>query len=163
MAWVMAAAQFAGYGSSAIGAIEEGAAARREGQINANTLEMNAGQTKAYAQRRAIQERRQARLVQSRAKVVMAKGGGSLDDPTARKITTDLDTEGEMRAMLELYQGDEEARGMRAQADAARRGGADAQKAANYRATATILEGASSLYDKYGGSKKSTTKTAGYG
>lgn len=160
MAWVMAAAQFAGYGMTAMGQREEGAANLREGLIAANTLEMNAKQERAYSQRKAIEERREARLVSSRAKAI---AGGNSQDPSVQKALVDIETEGELRALNRLYEGDEQARGMNSQAAAARRGGADAFKGAYTRASGTILEGASSMYDKYGGKKKKGWSGAGYG
>lgn len=148
MAWVMAAAQVAGYGMTALSQRKEGAVDLREGLIAADTLERNAGQERAYSQRRAIEKRREARLLESRAKAV---AGGSASDPSVRKILTDIESEGEMRAMLELYEGDVTAQGMESQAASARRGGKDALKGAYTRSAGTVLEGVSSLYDKYGG------------
>lgn len=153
MAWVMLAASAVGYANTAVGEAKEGAAAMRDSEVSAYTLEQNAKQEQAYGQRRAIEERRQARMVASNAKAQLA-AQGSTTDGSAQKILTDIGAEGELRALTRMYEGDESARGMRNRADAVRRGGADALNASQIAANGTILEGASSLYSKYGSKKK---------
>lgn len=149
MAWVMMAASAVGYVNTAVGQLDEGAAKARDGEVTALTLEQNAKLEQAYGQRRAIEERRQARLVASAAKARLA-AEGSTTDGSAAKILTDIHSEGELRALTRMYEGDMTARGDRLKAGAARRGAADALSAAQFAANGTILEGASSLYSKYG-------------
>lgn len=143
---------------TAFGQYDEGKREKKRHYFNAAVLEQNAGQEQAYAQMRAIEQRRQARLVASRAKAVIATTGAS-DDPTAQRIKADIATEGEMRAMIALYEGDEAARGLKLQARAERRAGKDAYHAGKIGAVSTIFSGGSDLYDKYGPS----TAAAGAG
>jgi hypothetical protein len=156
----MAAVSAAGYASTAMGQIKEGAAAKRDSEVTAHTLEQNAQLETAYGQRKAIEERRQARLIASQARNIAA-ATGNVQDPSAQNALAGIATEGELRAQTQLYQGDETARGLRTRAAAVRRGGADAMSAARLSATGTVLEGVSSMYDKYGGKKKYAGK--GYG
>lgn len=152
MAWLTYVLQGAGYSADVMGSIEQGKVARREGEVGAFVIERNAKQEEAYSQRRAIEERRQADLVASRATAVAAKDG-STTDPTVQRIVEDINTEGELRALTRLYEGDERARGMRSTADAVRRGAVEAQQAYAMQAGSTALTGATDLYAKYGGSK----------
>ncbi len=151
MAWLMTAAPYIGMGVTAVGQTQEGIDAKIEGETVARQYEINAGQEQAHAQRRAIERRREARLVESRARAMASYSGGGASDPTVTKILDEIAGEGEYRAALELYEGDERARALNLEADAARRGGDRAIKASRYRAAGTALSGASSLYGKYGG------------
>lgn len=149
MAWLMTAAPYIGMGVTAVGQTQEGIDAKAEGVTEAYQLANAAKQEQANAQRRAIERRREARLVESRARALASYGGGA-NDPTVTKILDEIAGEGEYRAALELYEGDERARALNLQGDAAKRGGDRAIKASRYRVAGTALSGASDLHAKYG-------------
>ncbi len=134
-------------GGSILGANSEAKEMRRE----ANQLEANAGLERASSQRAAMEERRQARLAASRALTVAAASGGGVDDPTVLNALAGIEGEGEYRALSALYEGNESASGMEAEAQARRRGAKSTKRAGLIKAGSSILSSGSSLYDRYGG------------
>lgn len=149
MAQAAVVLQAVGMGLDAISAYRGGKAAKNEAYSQAAEMEVNAGQEKAYAQRRAIEQRRQARLVQSRA-LALAAAGGSADDPSVTRILGDIAGAGEYEAMMELFEGDVAARDLKSQAKATRAAGKEAYRAGRLGAAATAISGFSSMYEKYG-------------
>lgn len=114
----------------------------------AEAMEQRAGQERASAQRQAIEQRRQGRLVSSRARAVAAASGGAVTDPTVTGILADIDTEAEYRALTGLFQGEEMARGLEHGAAIERAGGAGEiyagrveRSLANARANQALLSG----------------------
>lgn len=100
-------------------------------RFEAAQLEQIAGEERAVAQRRAGEERRRGRILESRALALAAAGGGGATDPTVVNIISDLAGEGEYAAAVRIYEGEEAARrarmGARAQefeADTALQAGA---------------------------------------
>lgn len=89
----------------------------------AESLEDRAGQERAAAQRAAIEQRRQGRFAQSRARAVAAAGGAAVSDPTVVGLLGDIDTEAELRALGALSEGEELARGLEFGALLERKGG----------------------------------------
>lgn len=112
---------------AARGAEQAAEAARRNalnkqkaGEFVAQQLEVNAGQAVAAAQRGAMDERRNARLVQSRALALSAASGGGALDPTIVNNLGRIAGEGTYRANVRLYEGAERARELRMAAAAKR-------------------------------------------
>ena len=134
-----------GAGGTIIGANSEA----KELGYQASQLDRRAGLERATAQRRAIEERRQARLAESRALAIAAAGGGA-SDPTVVNTIADIEGEGAYRALTALYEGDESALGMEAEADARRRGAKATKRAGYIKAGSTILGAGASLYSRYG-------------
>lgn len=162
--------------------IQAGIAAAKE--FEADQLEYQAGQEIASSQRAALEERRKARILESRAIAVAAASGGAVDDPTIQDILADIQEQGEYRALTVLFEGKTRSFGLELQAEArefeakqARRAGEiaretgfiasrDLVKAGKRRAiggtltTAGELIGSGvSLYGKYGGGKSSGGST----
>lgn len=142
---LMAASTALSVGGTIIGANAEAKQLRGE----AEQLDSMAGQDRASSQRRAVEARRQSRLLQSRALAVAASQGGA-SDPTVVNILANLEGEGEYRALTALYEGEEEARSKEAQAKARRKEAKNVKKGALISAGAQILQAGSTMYDKYG-------------
>lgn len=132
-------------GGTILGAKSEAKQLRSE----ADQLEIQAGTERASSQRRAMEERRQARLVSSRALAVAAASGGA-SDPTVVNMMADIEGEGEYRALSALYEGNEEAIGLENQARARRKEAKNVKKASYLKAGSTILQAGSSLASRYG-------------
>ena len=130
---------------SAIGAIQQGKSQQASANYQAAQLEAAGKAEQAASQREAEEERRQKRLMQSRARAVGAASGGGID----LELAGDIEEEGEYRALTALWEGTEAAKGRRAQAAASRFEGRQARKAGFLRAGRTILGGGASLYEKY--------------
>lgn len=133
-------------GGSIIGANDEAREMRRE----AAQLETQAGLERASSHRAAMEEKRQSRLAASRARAVAAASGAGVDDPTVVNLIAGIEGEGEYRALSALYEGDQKALGMEAEAAARRRGAKSTKRAGLIKGASTILSGGASLYDRYG-------------
>jgi len=110
----------------------------------------------AIAQREAAEQKRQSRLVASRALAVAAASGGGVSDPTIVNILAGIEGEGAYRAQVALYEGQATARRYRIQAAVGRGDALDIaaegksrEFAYRTRAAGNLLRGAS-LYEKYG-------------
>lgn len=123
------------------GAIAQGRQQKAVADYNAAQLEQDAKRENAIAQRRAEDERKQKELVISRARVVGAASGGGQDFG----LLGDIEEEGEYRANLALWEGEEASKGRRQAARGERFKGRVAQKAAGK----TLLGGGVSFMDKY--------------
>lgn len=134
---------------STVGAIQQGNAARKSANFEAQQLEMNAKSERASAQRAAFEKRREARLAASRAKALAAAGGGSVTDPTVTNLLGDIASEGEYNAAAALYAGEERAKTNQMAASARRFEGQQAKNASTILAGSTVLSSGASLMDKY--------------
>lgn len=115
----------------------------------ANQLEQQAGQTRAASQRQAMEERRQSRFLQSRALAVGAATGGA-SDPTVVNAIAGLEGEGEYRALVRLYEGEEEGRGMEVEAKNRRKEAKNVKRAGYISAASQILKSGASMFERYG-------------
>ena len=111
-----------------------------------------AGRSRAIGQRQAIDERRQARLVDS---ALQARAGGGGLDPTVVKLSQDITGEGEYRALAALYEGESGALGLEDQANAGLRSQAARSRAMDYQTASTIVSAGSQMASKYGGAANS--------
>ena len=159
MAWLQAAAAVV----SIVGNLKAGDAAKRQGleqqqaaEYEAEQNRVNAMQAVASAQRDAAEERRQGDLVQSRAIALAAASGGGVTDPGVVTLLSRNAGETAYRSAVALYKGEDDARRLRAGADAASysgkaaaQAGRERQSAYNTRAFGDMLGGAKSLYDNY--------------
>lgn len=146
--------------------LEAGKAAERAGEqqqalseFEARQAEINAGQERASAQRAAMEERRRARLIQSRQQAVAGASGAGALDPTVLDLQADAEAEGEYGALTRLYAGEEAARGYRMQAAGSRYEGQVARYAGKVRRNASysraigaalpsVLDAGTTLYDR---------------
>jgi hypothetical protein len=133
---------------SVMSSFQKGRQAKADANFQAAQQEQMAGQERAAAQRQAIEERRQARLANSRLQALAAGGG---NDPTVVKLASDITGEGELRALTSLYQGEERAAGRETAADADRIMGRRASSAATIEGIGKALQSGSSMYQQYGG------------
>lgn len=144
---------------SAMGTIAAGNAAAAGANYNAEVLQQQAGQERAAAQRDAIEQRRRASIAQSN---LQAAAGGSGLDAGVITLAEGISREGEYRALLSMYEGENQARGLEAQAGAQRYEGKVEKAASRWKAAGTIASGAASLLDRYGESSPlSNTSTPG--
>ena len=137
MAYIAAGAAVVGAATTALGAIQQGQAQKAAGEAAANAanyraqlanteaqaMDIRAGQERASAQRAALDERRRANLIGSRAKLLAAASGGAVDSPDIEGIMGAIGNEGEYRALTALYQGEERGRGLETGANITRAGG----------------------------------------
>ncbi len=103
----------------AAGRAEQQAARARQQALDhqAEQARQQAGQDRATSQRAAIEQRRRAKLLESKALARAAASGAGAGDPTVENILGDIGAEGEFRALAELFVGEERALGLETQAD----------------------------------------------
>lgn len=135
---------------SAAGAIQQGEAARAIGESARVQYERQANESRAASQRASIEERRKARLAQSRLRALSAASGAGATDPTVVGLSQDIAGQGEYNALTRLYEGESRARGYETAGDIALYEGKAKQSAAGMSAISSIAEGGMSLYDRYG-------------
>ena len=141
----------------------------------ATAMEQGAGQERAAAQRGAIEQQRQGRLVGSRAQAISAASGGGALDPSIVNLMGDLDNEADFRTATALYQGEDRARNMEYGAvlqratgqgdlyagEVARRAGEAAQNRSYLSAAGTLVGGAAKAYGMYGMSGNTLASAGG--
>lgn len=143
MAWLAAAAHY----MQAAGTILSVVSNERGAKSDARRLRRMAGDERATSQRAASEERRRARLVESRARAVAANSGAGASDPSVLNLMADLSAEGEYRALTRMYEGETSAQSLEMEARERRR-------AARGQSISTILGGAASFASKYDERKK---------
>lgn len=152
MAWLAAAAPYMTAASAVIGVGTTLMAGKQQSDIaafEAGQMDANAKAELAASQREAESERRKSKYLQSRAMAVAAASGAGASDPTIENIVAGLDSEGEYRALTALYNGEQQAEGMRMGAKVRRIEGANARSESRYRAANTLMKSGASLYDRY--------------
>lgn len=144
---------------SAIGTIAGGnaaAAAGRSGQqqmeFRAKQEEMQAQESRAASQRTALERRRESTLLGSKLLARAAASGGGATDPTVIDLGGDIAARGEYGALMDLYKGENRARGLEDQAMGSRLTGAALlaegeakKKASRLSALSTIIGSAGSM------------------
>lgn len=89
-------------------------------EVQAKAQEQEAGQSRASAQRAAIEERRRAGVVGGAAKARIAASGGALDSPDLVNTVAGIYEGGEYSALTSLYEGEDRARGLETAANISR-------------------------------------------
>ena len=117
---------------------------------------MAADESRAAAQRTMLEKRRESRFLQSKLQARAAASGGGADDPGVLDLTGDIAQRGEYDALMEMYRGENRARGLEDQATGSRMSGSAAlyegeakKSASRLSAMGTIIGGASSMYGQY--------------
>ena len=148
---------FQGQRQAAQAAEAGGIATRQAFEFEAQQAEVRAGQERAAAQRRMLDEKRKTALVQSRLTARAAASGAGAADPTVATLAQDIAGEGELRALTALYEGEERARSLesgaavrRYEGEVAVRAGRARKRSGEFGAYGTLLAGFGSLADKYG-------------
>jgi hypothetical protein len=134
------------------GQVYAGLAADRAGQSEAQQLQYAARATRESSQRAAAEERRQARLAQSRGLAVAAASGGGASDVTVVNTLADVAKEGEYRALSALYEGNEKAVGYQNAAKVAKAEGRSSALVGFMGGASSLLTGAAEggWFEKYG-------------
>lgn len=102
-----------------IGAAIQGQAAQQAAEYRATQLRQQAQEARAGAQRMALETRRKGGLVQSTLRARAAASGAGATDQTVLGLTGDLAARTEYQSLLEMYNGENKARGLEDAAEAA--------------------------------------------
>ena len=136
---------------SVVGTLKQGSAAQQVGEYNSILLKQKANEEFAIGQRKAQEQSRQFRVLESDALAAAAASGAGASDPTVVNIIANLAGEGAYRAGMEMYSGESQARRYRYAAKQALYEGDAARQQSYWQAGKTIFEaGGSMLSQKYG-------------
>ncbi len=102
-----------------IGAAIQGQAAMQSAEYRATQLRQQAQEARASQQRAALETRRKGGLVQSTLRARAAAGGGGATDNTVLNLTGQIAERTEYESLLDMYKGENAARGMEDAANAA--------------------------------------------
>lgn len=156
MAAVGTAVSAAGTLAGGAAAADAGRARQASEEYQAKQYEQNALTARAEAQRQSFEKQRQTSLLQSTLQARAAAGGGSASDPGIVKLGEEIASRGEYESLMEMFKGENRARGLEDQATASRMTGEAAlaegkakQKASYLSAAGTLIGGASSMYKTY--------------
>lgn len=135
-------AQFAASFLSAVAQSAEGRAIKAQKDSEAEQATDLANAAKASGQRAAVEEKRRGDYIASEALASAAASGGGASDPTVVGIISDIHGESEYRALVRMYEGNEEARGLKLRGKFAKFEGSNAEAQGNIRALSTVIGGA---------------------
>ena len=151
----------AGAGLNAGGTLASANAQMRAGQAQQQAANYKAAQedqqaTQAIAagQQNMLQAQKKTALAQSSLVARSAADGGTATDPTVLTLSEGIAGQGKLQALDDLWQGQDRATGLQAQAAADRYSGIIAKQGADSAATGTILSGAGSMFSSFGPTDK---------
>lgn len=137
-------------------AAEAGASARQSQYFKAKQEEMAAQESRASAQRAALDKGRETTLLQSQLQARAAASGGGASDPGILDLAGDIAGRGEYEALTEMFRGENRARGLedsatgsRMTGDAAAAEGRAKRDASYFSAAGTLIGSAGSAYRTY--------------
>lgn len=133
-----------------VSTINEGRVADDESKFAARVMRMRANEEAGVSQRRALKAKKDTERAVSRARAVAAASGAGADDPTVNDIIDDLETEGELAALNELYTGRVREQNMKTNARLTRSEGAKLQRKSVLDAAGGLMADVSTLYSRYG-------------
>lgn len=134
---------------SAAGTIAGGVASKNSADFTAAQMEQQAGESRAAGQRQAFERDRETKLALSKLQARAAASGGGASDPTVTNLAGDIAGRGEYQHLMEMYKGENRARGLEDEAMGARMTGAAKRDAAFLSAGGTLLGSAGSAYRTY--------------
>ena len=144
------AAGLAGTVISAVGAIEQGNAAKRAANYEAAQMEQRANEALAIGQKKAFQAQEQKDRALSALNARSAASGGDTSDPGIETLGAGIENRGETQALMEFYKGESASDNYKDAANAARYRGSQAKAGSYFKAAGTVFDGFSSLASKYG-------------
>lgn len=155
----------AGGALSAGGTLIGGAAASQAGQaghdasyFKATQEDMAAQESRAASQRSALDKDRETKLILSKLQAGAASSGGGADDPTIVNLAHGIAGRGEYESLLDMYKGENRARGLQDEATGSRLTG-DAQAAeGKAKQTASYLSAAGTLIGSAGSAYRTYNK-----
>ena len=132
-----------------VGAIQQGRTAQTAARYEAEQLRQRGNEELATGQRRMFQAERNKRLALSTLASRTAGAGGDTTDPTIINLGGDIENRGETQALMEFYRGETAQARSNDAAEASIFRGSAARRASLFRAGGTILDGFTSLANRY--------------
>lgn len=132
-----------------VSAIQQGKAAKRAADYNAQVAQQNAMLAREQAQANARIADRRNRLRLGAIRAAQGASGGAAGEGSVLDVLGDVATQGELEKQQILYSGEVQARGYSNEATLSRMKGKSASAAAKLKAGSALLSGASQGYDIY--------------
>jgi len=139
----------------------QGKAAEQEAQYESTQNLQNANNAAASGERAMISQNKNTALVQSNLVAGAAGSGGTSTDVSTLNDESVIKSEGDFRAANALYEGNAKAQAFRNQAAGDIYQGNLTNQAQQIKSQTTLMNGASSLFTKYGGAMGSGLDAAG--
>lgn len=147
----MTALTLAGGALSAGGTIMGGQAAQSSANFQAAQEDMAAQESRAASQRDALEKGRQTTLALSKLQADAAASGGGASDPGVLTLAGNIGGRGEYESLMDMYKGENRARGLEDTATGERATGAAKADASYLSAAGTLIGSAGSAYRTYNG------------
>ena len=156
-------ASLAGTGITAAGTLAAGDAAKASAESQALQMQQQATQARAASQRNMMEHQRQQTMVQSQLQARAAASGAGAEDPTVVNLGGAIAARGEEQALMDLYNGENSARGLEDSATAKIASGEAAKTGSMYSAAGTIFSGLGSGFSRYAGTNPLVPKSSSWG
>jgi hypothetical protein len=151
MAEVMAITSLVAGAVSAAGTIAAGSAKQSSANFTATQEDMAAQESRAASQRSAQDKDRQTALTLSKLQAGAAASGGGASDPGILTLAGHIAGRGEYESLMDMYTGENKARGLEDEATGQRTTGAALADASDLSAAGTLIGSAGSAYRTYKG------------
>jgi len=155
MASILTVGKALATGLSVVSSFASASASKNEGERQAQIAEQQEDIATASGQRRAAEQYRRARLIQSRQKAIAAASGGGAD-VSVINLMGEVDREADLNARTEVFNAATQANAAGERADAARASGRNQFTAGVLGGIGAGISGASSMYENFG--KQATAK-----
>lgn len=149
LAVVSVGATLAAGGVKAVGDLQAGDAAKKAGQVQAQQLRQNASQAEGSAQRTMLDTQERGRLAASKATAEAGASGVSSDIGSPLENTGQLAARTSYHSLMDMFNGESAASGMRYQADVAEWEGKTKKKASYLSAGGDVLSSIGSATGNY--------------
>lgn len=140
----------AGTAISGLAQLSAGQQASSAGSYNSTITKQAANNAAAAGEANAVQEDMKTNLLLSRNRAAAAAGGGSASDPSVVNNAEQIAGQGEYNTLTDLYNGTSKEQSLNEQANLEQYEGQSAATTDYIKAGASVLNGASSLYSRYG-------------
>ncbi len=140
---------------TAAGTIAGGNAAKSSAYSQALQMDQQATQARASSQRTMFEHQRQTDLTQSQLQSRAAASGAGAQDEGVIKLGSDIAGRGEEQSLMDLYNGENTARGLEDSATAKRASGDAAKTGSMFSAAGSLISGIGSGFAKYGAAPSS--------
>ena len=139
-------------------AADAGKAQRGAQYFKAAQEEQAAQESRAAAQRGSLDKARESRLLLSKLQANAAASGGGASDPTVLDLAGGIAGRGEYESLMEMYKGENRARGLEDQAIGSRMSGDAAKAEGEAKRNASYLSAAGTLIGSGGSAYKAYNK-----
>lgn len=130
------------------GSLAAGRAAQQASYFKAKQEEQAGNEARAVGQRQMLERRRMTDLALSNIQAGAAAGGGSATSGDILNLSGNVAKRGEYQALMEMYTGENKARGYETAAMASRMTGDAELTGSRYRALGTLLSSGTSAFDR---------------